>query len=40
MAVTHSVLHWLRDCGHFPMWDQPAETVRIILETTGSPISP
>ena len=27
-------LYWVERCGHFPMWDQPAETVRIILETT------
>jgi pimeloyl-ACP methyl ester carboxylesterase len=28
-------LHWLDDCGHFPHWDQPEETVRLILEATG-----
>ncbi|WP_249778029.1 alpha/beta fold hydrolase [Phenylobacterium glaciei] len=28
-------LQWFRDCGHFPQWDQPDETVRLILETTG-----
>jgi pimeloyl-ACP methyl ester carboxylesterase len=27
-------LHWLDDCGHFPHWDQPAATVRLILEHT------
>ena len=27
-------LHWFEDCGHFPMWDQPDETVRLILDTT------
>ncbi|WP_310569670.1 alpha/beta fold hydrolase [Gemmatimonas sp.] len=27
-------LHWLDDCGHFPHWDQPAATVRLILEAT------
>ena len=26
-------LHWLDDCGHFPHWDQPAATTRLILET-------
>ncbi len=26
-------LYLLSHCGHFPMWDQPAETTRIILET-------
>jgi pimeloyl-ACP methyl ester carboxylesterase len=29
-------LHWFDDCGHFPHWDQPEETARLILETTGS----
>lgn len=28
-------LHWFADCGHFPQWDQPDETVRLILEATG-----
>lgn len=28
-------LHWFDDCGHFPQWDRPDETVRLILETTG-----
>ncbi len=28
-------LHWFEHCGHFPMWDQPAETVRLILDRTG-----
>jgi pimeloyl-ACP methyl ester carboxylesterase len=28
-------LHWFPDCGHFPQWDQPDETVRLILEATG-----
>lgn len=27
-------LHWLEDCGHFPHWDQPAATVRLVLDTT------
>lgn len=25
-------LEWLEDCGHFPHWDQPAATTRIILD--------
>ena len=29
-------LCWFDDCGHFPHWDQPAETVRVILEATQS----
>ncbi len=28
-------LHWFEECGHFPHWDQPAETVRLILEATA-----
>lgn len=27
-------LHWFAHCGHFPQWDRPAETVRLILDTT------
>lgn len=27
-------LHWFDDCGHFPMWDRPSETVELILRTT------
>ena len=28
-------LHWFTGCGHFPQWDVPVETVRLILETTA-----
>lgn len=28
-----SRVHWLGNCGHYPVWDQPAETVRLILAT-------
>jgi pimeloyl-ACP methyl ester carboxylesterase len=28
-------LHWFENCGHFPHWDSPGETVRLILESTG-----
>ena len=28
-------LHWFAKCGHFPMWDQPEETIRLIRECTG-----
>ena len=24
-------LHWFKRCGHFPMWDSPVETTRLIL---------
>jgi pimeloyl-ACP methyl ester carboxylesterase len=27
-------LHWFEDCGHFPMWDKPQETVQVILNST------
>lgn len=29
-----ATLHWFDDCGHFPHWDQPEETTRLILEAT------
>jgi pimeloyl-ACP methyl ester carboxylesterase len=28
-------LHWFENCGHMPQWDQPAETIRLILATTS-----
>ncbi|NEU09443.1 alpha/beta fold hydrolase [Flavihumibacter sp. R14] len=28
-------LHWFKDCGHFPQWDSPQETVRLILHATS-----
>ena len=28
-------LHWFDHCGHFPQWDRPADTIRLILETTA-----
>lgn len=27
-------LHWIEDCGHFPHWDAPHETARLILAAT------
>jgi pimeloyl-ACP methyl ester carboxylesterase len=31
-------VHWFDRCGHFPQWDAPAETVRVILSATaGAP---
>jgi pimeloyl-ACP methyl ester carboxylesterase len=35
-AFPNAKLHWFESSGHFPMWDQPKETVRIILDATGS----
>jgi pimeloyl-ACP methyl ester carboxylesterase len=29
-------LHWFDTSGHFPHWDEPQETVRLILESTGN----
>ena len=34
-AFPTAELHWFNQCGHFPMWDQPAETIRLILARTG-----
>lgn len=31
----HARLHWFAQSGHFPQWDQPAETARLILDATG-----
>lgn len=28
-------LHWFAHSGHFPLWDEPRETVRLIGETVG-----
>lgn len=28
-------LHWFESCGHFPMWDQPEETIRVVLDSTS-----
>jgi pimeloyl-ACP methyl ester carboxylesterase len=28
-------LVWIDDCGHFPFWDQPAETLSLLLDKTG-----
>ncbi|TGE12610.1 alpha/beta fold hydrolase [Hymenobacter elongatus] len=28
-------LHWFDACGHFPQWDAPQSTVRLILQVTG-----
>jgi pimeloyl-ACP methyl ester carboxylesterase len=31
-------LHWFERCGHFPHWDAPQETVRLILDASARPI--
>lgn len=28
-------LHWFARSGHFPLWDEPAETVRLVLDRTS-----
>lgn len=28
-------VQWFEHCGHFPQWDAPEETIRVILEATG-----
>lgn len=28
-------MHWFKDSGHFPHWDVPEDTVRLILASTG-----
>ena len=33
-AFPEAQLHWFEHSGHFPMWDEPAETVALIVETT------
>ena len=34
-AFPSARLHWFEKCGHFPMWDQPEETVQLILDETA-----
>ncbi|GAB2461152.1 hydrolase [Hymenobacter qilianensis] len=31
-------LRWFENCGHFPQWDQPEETIRLILRATSGEI--
>ena len=33
-------LHWFERCGHFPHWDAPQETVRLILDNSARQINP
>ena len=33
-------LHWFERCGHFPHWDAPQETVRLILDNAARQIEP
>lgn len=34
IAFPSADLHWFESSGHFPMWDQPDETVAVILAAT------
>lgn len=34
-AFPDATLHWFERCGHFPQWDVPEETIRLILDSTG-----
>jgi pimeloyl-ACP methyl ester carboxylesterase len=33
-AFPKAKLHWFERSGHFPLWDEPQETIRVILEAT------
>ena len=33
-AFPDAELHWFGHSGHFPFWDEPAETVRVVLDRT------
>ena len=39
-AFPDAELHWFARSGHFPLWDEPAETVRLVLERTAGGVSP
>jgi pimeloyl-ACP methyl ester carboxylesterase len=34
-AFPGSSVHWFDRCGHFPMWDRPGETARVVLAATA-----
>ena len=34
-AFPQATIHWFDRCGHFPMWDRPAETVEVVLQATA-----
>ena len=31
----NATLHWFENCGHFPHWDVPQETIKFIINSTG-----
>ena len=34
-AFPDAELHWFARSGHFPLWDEPEETVRLVLDSTA-----
>ena len=36
-AFPDATFHWFDHSGHFPMWDEPAEALRLILGATEAP---
>ncbi len=34
-----ATLHWFEKCGHFPQWDQPQQTIDLILKTTDQAVN-
>ena len=36
-AFPQAELHWFGRCGHFPMWDAPAEAAAMVLRATEGP---
>ena len=39
-AFPDATLYWFDKCGHFPHWDQPEETVQLILSVTSQENAP
>ena len=39
VAFPTAKMHWLAESGHFPMWDQPMDTLQVILDATTRPAS-
>ena len=36
-AFPGATMHWFEHSGHFPLWDQPEETIQLVLDATGEP---
>jgi pimeloyl-ACP methyl ester carboxylesterase len=34
-AFPNARLHWFDDCGHFPQWDRPVDSIGVILDGTS-----